>query len=140
MIRNFKMSPALTVLCAVSSPAALSAATSPQATALLAHSLAALSGGKAIQDVKAMGLQALGITDHELEGTVNYIAGSDEETGQGTLEAAGDLKSNVALNLTNGLREQIQNGQQAALVGANGQQQILPLEERRRLAQSGLSV
>jgi hypothetical protein len=85
-----------------------------QATALLAQSLAALTHGTAVTGVK-------------VQADANYVAGSDEETGSATLEALGDLESRVVLNLSGGQRTQIQNGQQAASVGANGQQQILPI-------------
>jgi hypothetical protein len=63
----------------------------------------------------------------KVQADANYVAGSDEESGSATLEALGDLESRVVLNLSGGQRTQIQNGQQAASVGANGQQQILPL-------------
>lgn len=85
-----------------------------QATALLAQSLAALTRGTAVADV-------------QLQANVNYVAGSDEETGPATLEALADLESRVALSLSGGQRTWIQNGVRASYAGANGQQQILPL-------------
>lgn len=63
----------------------------------------------------------------QLQANVNYVAGSDEETGPATLEALGDLESNVALSLSGGQRTWIQNGVQASYTGSNGQQQILPM-------------
>lgn len=111
-IRNFKMLSGLLVLSAGRS--LVSAATPPQTTALLARSFAALISGKPLQDAK-------------LEGTANYVAGSDEETGPAVLEAAGDLQDKVVLSLSGGQRQQIQNGEQAMSIEPNGQSQRLPL-------------
>ena len=113
MILNPKVPVALLAL-AVGYSAAAYAGTSGQATALLARSLAALSSGQTIRDVK-------------LQGAVNYVAGSDEETGPATLEAAGDVQNRVVLNLSGGQRTQIQNGVLASSTGPDGQTQLLPL-------------
>jgi hypothetical protein len=88
--------------------ASLLPASDAQSTALLAASFAALSGTKSIQDAK-------------LSGNVNYIAGSDEESGPATLEASGYFESRVTLNLSGGQRLSIQNGTQAAWTGPDGQ-------------------
>ena len=67
------------------------------------------------------------VTDAKLQGNVNYVAGSDEESGPATLEALGHLESLVVLNLSGGQRQQVQNGSQAASTGPDGQQQLAPL-------------
>ncbi len=67
------------------------------------------------------------VTDAKLQANVNYVAGSDEESGPATLEALGHLESLVVLNLSGGQRRQIQNGAQAASTGPDGQQQLAPL-------------
>ncbi len=67
------------------------------------------------------------MTDAKLQANVNYAAGSDEESGSATLEALGHLDSLVALNLSGGERQQVQNGSQAASSGPDGQQQVAPL-------------
>jgi hypothetical protein len=85
-----------------------------KAAILLSQSLAALTHGTAVTDAK-------------LQANVNYIAGSDEESGPATLEALGHLESLVVLNLSGGQRQQIQNGIQAASTGPDGQPQLAPL-------------
>jgi hypothetical protein len=105
---------ALILLPAVS-PVRLGAQPSAtQAAILLSQSLAALTHGTVVTDAK-------------LQANVNYIAGSDEESGPATLEALGHLESLVVLNLSGGQRQQIQNGSQAAVTGIDGQQQLAPL-------------
>jgi hypothetical protein len=88
--------------------ASLLPASDAQSTAFLSASLAALSGGKSIQDAK-------------LSANVNFVAGSDEESGPATLEASGYLESRVTLNLSGGQRLSIQNGTQAAWSGPDAQ-------------------
>jgi hypothetical protein len=81
----------------------------PQAAALASQSLSAL-------------IRGIDVTDTTMQGTANYAAGSDEESGPVTLQALGHLESLVALNLSGGRRQEIQNGNQAAWTGLDGRQ------------------
>jgi hypothetical protein len=76
----------------------------PAAVTLAAQSLNALAGGTSI-------------TDLTLQGTVAYVAGSDEESGSATLLASGNLASRVTLSLTNGQRTEIRNGPAGDWIG-----------------------
>jgi len=79
----------------------------PQALALIASSLKALTGRVAVHDVI-------------MEATANYIAGSDEESGTATLTARGNQQSSVQLNLDGGTRQEIRNGPAGAWSGPDG--------------------
>jgi len=68
----------------------------PQALSLAAQSVAAMTGGATIGDVT-------------LTGNANWIAGSDQETGQLTLRAKGVAESRIDLNLSGGTRTEIRN-------------------------------
>ncbi len=75
--------------------------------------------GLAAQSLKA----AVGITplsDVVLQGTVMYVAGSDEETGTFTLEARGNLENRIVLNLSGGQRQEIRNGPSGTWIGPDG--------------------
>jgi len=69
----------------------------PRALALATTSLQALAGPTTLSNLM---LQAM----------ATYTAGSDLETGTATLEAFGDVASNVTLNLSSGRRQEIRNG------------------------------
>jgi hypothetical protein len=86
-----------------------------QVSTLLAGSVAALTGGNSIQDTT-------------LQGTANYTLGSTQDTGPATLQALGHVLSSLTLNLTGGQQGEIQNGAQAAWIGANGQQNLEALQ------------
>jgi hypothetical protein len=70
--------------------------TSSQASVLLQRSLSALTGGHAITDVT-------------LTASARRIAGSDDETGTGTLKAVATGASSVELTLPSGQRSEIMN-------------------------------
>jgi len=95
----------------------------PQALALAQQGLQALVG-------------TMNLSDATLQGTANFTAGSDEESGSFTLEFKGDLESKSVLNLGGGQREEIRNAQsgspQGVWVGIDGQ--------RHPLAQHNLLV
>jgi hypothetical protein len=71
-------------------------ASSPQATALLQQSLAALTGGHPLTDVT-------------LSGNAQRIAGSDNESGTATLQAIAAGASSVNLRLPSGTSSEVQN-------------------------------
>ncbi|HEV2348769.1 MAG TPA: hypothetical protein VG028_02880 [Terriglobia bacterium] len=60
------------------------------------------------------------LTDATLQGTVNYTAGSDEESGTFTLEVKGNQESKLALNLSGGQRTEIRQLQAGARVDTSG--------------------
>src|ERR1035441_9398942 len=66
----------------------------PQALSLLSQSLAAMTKGRPITDVK-------------LQAQVTRTAGSDNDTGSATLEAAGYDKANANLAFTSGWQKEI---------------------------------
>jgi hypothetical protein len=78
---------------------------SPQATTLLAKSAAALKGNVAISDVT-------------LSGTVERIAGSDDETGTAVLKSIATGASSITLSLPSGTRSEIQNSSSMPPTGA----------------------
>jgi hypothetical protein len=78
--------------------------TSPQAVQYLERALAALSGSTPTSDVT-------------LSGSAHYIAGSDDETGTATLKAIVGA-SRMDLNLSSGLRSEIQNSSGGSLAGS----------------------
>jgi hypothetical protein len=73
------------VLFAVAPVQLVGQSLAPQAASLLSQTLAALTHGVPLIDAK-------------LQANVNYVAGSDEETGIATFEAVGHLQSRVTLN------------------------------------------
>ncbi len=80
-------------------------ASSPQATALLQKSLAALSGGHPLTDVT-------------LSGTVRRIAGSDDESGTVVLKALATGANRMDLTLPGGNRSETLNTSSADPAGA----------------------
>jgi hypothetical protein len=86
------------------------AASDPQALALAANSLAALTGGATITDVT-------------ITGTATRVAGSDVGSGPVTLKALGTGESRLDLNLSNGARSEarnLTNGPSGSWVGPDG--------------------
>jgi hypothetical protein len=75
-----------------------------QAVSLLQRSLAALSGTTNVRDVT-------------LNGSGNWIAGSDNETGSATLKATVIGQSNINLSLSGGQRSEVIDISQAPPVG-----------------------
>jgi hypothetical protein len=86
----------------------------PQALTLARLSVQALSGNQSV-------------TDATLQGTANYTAGSDEESGAFTLELKGNQESRLVLNLSGGTREEIRQVQAGAWVGLDGQKHATAL-------------
>jgi hypothetical protein len=68
-----------------------------QAVSLANQALSALVGSTAI-------------TDATVQGTANFIAGSDQETGTATLEARMGYESRAVLSLSGGQRSEVRNG------------------------------
>jgi hypothetical protein len=87
----------MVMLVGLSTPAQASATKDTQAVAVASKALQALTGGTAITDAK-------------LQATASYIAGSDEESGTGTLEAATGYESRLVLTLSGGRRVAVRNG------------------------------
>lgn len=85
------------VLIAQFATAQQTVTSTPQGPSLLQQSLAALTGGQSITDVT-------------LSGTVERIAGSDDETGTSTLKAISGDAGRVDLSLPSGQRSEILNG------------------------------
>lgn len=83
----------------------------PQAIALAAKAIAALSGGTPITDVT-------------LTGTVTRTAGADVETGSVTMKALGTVNSRIDLSTTAGTRSEIRTNAsgspQGAWIGLDG--------------------
>jgi hypothetical protein len=61
------------------------------------------------------------LTDATLQGTANYTAGSDAETGSFTLELKGNNESKLVMNLSGGTRQEIRKFQAGVWVGPDGQ-------------------
>lgn len=78
---------------------------SAQAVTLLQNSLDALTGGKSIADVT-------------LSGNVRRIAGSNDESGSGTLKAIAGDAARIDLSLPSGQRSEILNGTTVPPAGA----------------------
>src|SRR5947209_6879142 len=76
-------------LCVFGAQAATPAASDPQSVSLAQQSVAALSGGIPISDVR-------------ISANVTSIAGSDNETGTGTFRAKGTSESCVDLTVSGG--------------------------------------
>jgi hypothetical protein len=79
-------------------------ASNSQALTLAAQSISALTGGTVIRDVT-------------LTGTVTWIAGSDSETGTGTLMALGPGESRMDLLLSSGTRTEIRDASTGTPLG-----------------------
>lgn len=69
----------------------------PQAVTLANQALSALTGG-------------LAITDATVQGSSNFTAGSDHESGNATLEARTGYQSHTVLALSGGQRTEVRNG------------------------------
>jgi hypothetical protein len=80
-------------------------ASAPQATTLLQQSLTALSGGKTITDVT-------------LSGTVERIAGSDDEFGTVVIQAVANGSNKIALSLPSGTRSETRTNSSTGLDGS----------------------
>jgi hypothetical protein len=87
---------------------------SPLATTVASQSLQAAAG-------------TTSLTDATLQGRVNYTAGSDEDSGNFTLEVKGNQESKLALNLSSGQRGEIRQGQVGAWVDTAGVQHPMAL-------------
>src|SRR5579859_7383384 len=81
---------------AKSATARQATASSPQATALLQRSLAALTGSRSITDVT-------------LSGTARRIVGSDDESGTVVIKALAGIGSRMDLTFPSGARSEIRN-------------------------------
>jgi hypothetical protein len=81
---------------ASTAPAAPQSVSDPQAVALIQRALAAMTG-------------LTQVTDVTLTGTVRRIAGSDDETGTGTLTAMSTGNSKLSLRLSSGVSSEIRN-------------------------------
>jgi hypothetical protein len=105
-MRSFRFVLLLVLIAFAKSATAQQAATpSPQATALLQQSLAALSGGHPLADVT-------------LSGTARRIAGSDDESGTAVLKALAVGASRMDLTLPGGNRSEVLNTSSTQPVGA----------------------
>jgi hypothetical protein len=67
------------------------------------------------------------LSDATLQGTANYTAGYDQESGSVTREVKGNQESKLVLNLTGGTRQEIRQLQAGAWVGTDGQKHALAL-------------
>src|SRR6185437_5886025 len=92
-------------LQAQQSPAPIPAPRDAQAVALLQRSLAALTDTITVSDVT-------------LNGSANWIAGSDNETGSATLKATIIGQGRIDLSLSGGQRSEVIDVSQAAPVGS----------------------
>jgi hypothetical protein len=86
----------------------------PQALALAKASLQALVGNTTLSDAT-------------LQGTANFTAGSDEESGTFRLEVKGNQESKLVLNLSGGTRQETRQLQTGAWVGTDGQKHAMAL-------------
>jgi hypothetical protein len=86
----------------------------PQALSLLSQSLAAMTKGTPIQDIK-------------LQAQATRTAGSETDTGSAVLEAAAYDKSNTNLALTSGPRLEIRNGTAGVWSAASAQNQPIAM-------------
>jgi hypothetical protein len=111
------------VSCALAlSAAAQATATAPQPTAqrnpqalsLLGQSLAAMTKGRPVQDIK-------------LQAQVTRTAGSDTDTGSAVLEAAAYDKSNSSFLFTSGPRAEIRNSMAGSWSAADAQNRPVAL-------------
>lgn len=110
----------LLIFCALLFPALelrAQAQRDPQALLLAKLSVQALVGNTRISDAT-------------LQGTANFTAGSDEESGTFALEVKGNQESKIVLNMSGGARTEIrnaQNGPQGEWVGTDGQKHAMAL-------------
>jgi hypothetical protein len=86
----------LSLFTLLSSAAQQTTSASPQALQILQQALTALDGSTATKDVT-------------LTGSVQYIAGSDNETGTATLKAIAGGASRIDLSLSSGSRSEVRN-------------------------------
>ena len=86
----------------------------PQALSLLSRSLAAMTKGVAIQDIK-------------LVAQVTRTAGSETDTGSSVLEAAAYDKSKTSFGFTSGQRGETRNGTGGVWSAADVQNRAIPL-------------
>ncbi len=93
------------LVSAKSALARQASSSAPQATVLLQHALAALTGGHPITDVT-------------LSGTVERIAGSDDESGTVVIKALAGTGSIIDLTFPSGPRSEIRNTSSAPAVGS----------------------
>jgi len=87
---------AVPLLARQTATAAAAASSSPQALTLLQNSLAALTRGQSLTDIT-------------LTGTAQLIAGSDDETGTGSLRALASGAARSDLTLSSGPRSEVAN-------------------------------
>lgn len=107
----------LLISCALAFPALEARAQAqrdPQALALAKLSVQALVGNTRVNDAT-------------LQGTANFTAGGDEESGTFTLEVKGNQESKLLLNLSGGTRQEIRQGQAGAWIGTDGQKHAMAL-------------
>ena len=81
------------------------ATSSTQALTLLQSSLGALTSGRSITDIT-------------LSGSARRIAGSDDETGTGTVKALAGTGTRIDLILPSGIRSELRNTSSASPVGS----------------------
>src|SRR5260370_75362 len=98
MIRSFARNVLLLPLVLTVVQAPTTAQSNPQASTLASESLQAAVGSTIL-------------TDATLQGTVNYTAGGDQESGTFTLEVKGNQESKLVLNLSGGNRAEIRQRQ-----------------------------
>lgn len=67
------------------------------------------------------------LTDAALQGTVNFTAGGDQESGSFTLEAKGNQESKLVLNLSGGARQEVRQQQAGVWAGADGEKHAMAL-------------
>ena len=94
--------------------AAPPAARDPQALSLLSQSLAAMTKGPAIQDIK-------------LQAQVTRTAGSETDTGSAVLQAGAYDKSNINFVFSSGPRSEIRNGTGGLWSGADAQSHAIAM-------------
>jgi hypothetical protein len=105
---------ALVAIQAAAQTTAASAQRDPQALSLLSQSLAAMTKGAVIQDIK-------------LQAHVTRTAGSETDAGPAVLEAAAYNQSNLNYAFTSGPRTEIRNGSAGVWSGPDGQNHPIAL-------------
>ena len=98
----------LLAIQALAQPTATAPQRDPQALSLLGQSLAAMTKGKPISDIK-------------LQAQITRTAGSETDTGEATLEAAAYDQSNTSFSFTSGPRVEIRNGRAGVWSAADAQ-------------------
>jgi hypothetical protein len=101
LVLSLGLSALVSLPCTAQQPAA----PATQAITLLQQAFTALSGGKSLSDAT-------------LSGTVQYIAGSDNETGTAVLKAIAAGASSVNFSVPSGTRSEIQNCSSMTPTGA----------------------